>query len=132
MTAIGCVSETSEDFVCDIRDRDGTYLMQAEEMSGDCGPIPDRVVIVDSDSPSGAISNSTDDCTVEYERIGDDACSISRKLVCVSRVAGVNVYSTGTGVTEQVTAYGSVIEGTLTVTSEFSDGSYVLFAKLTG
>ena len=64
---------------CSLEDRTGTYLMSFNEVSGGCGPIDPEIARLD-----GSGTDPGPGCTLEYERVSEDQCSLERATSCQS------------------------------------------------
>lgn len=106
---VGCSSADNGDSKpssCDPNRRAGTYLMTATTRSGDCGKLESSLVVLDP-----AETGAADGCTVRSERFSEGACALERTVTCVSG----KLKTEAVGISRQVTADGSRLEGILTV-----------------
>lgn len=93
---------------CEQSDLDGTYLVHAvERPNGTCGAFTDFVVQVHNGEQV-----ASSDCTVDYERVSEDACTTERALTCPE---GAGYESVGVGKITQEPG-GETVSGILSVT----------------
>jgi hypothetical protein len=68
------ISSPPQGVLCD--DRQGTYRVHADEMSGDCGEIPDSIEVVgasdESEDCEGKSITSSNNCSIELQIQCDD------------------------------------------------------------
>lgn len=106
LAVIGCAGEDDAGVPteCDRDDRRGTYLVQYTQTDGDCGPLPDELIIL----PPSADNPAVTDCEFD-ERWSKGNCRVDTEASCFdgSRLVG---YS------EQVDSNAGVLRGKATVT----------------
>ncbi len=114
---VGCSVETKpvQPASCSPDQRVGTYMVSFVERSGSCGPVPDQLVSFNA-------ADIGQNCELHSERYSEGSCKLERDITCQERVKDdlawggwSTVETRTTGVTKQVTADGSRIEGTATV-----------------
>lgn len=105
-TLAACGGE--EEVVCAQSDREGTYLFEAEDIGGDCGPMDP--VLVQMRSGDQRVDGG---CVVDYEQWSEDACKLERSLTCTSTADGL-IFS-GVAITEQQDSQGDVFDGTMSI-----------------
>ncbi len=112
-------SSDDDDFTCQQSDRIGRYLVQFQELSGDCGAIPDQLATIDDPSalPVGCTFDAADGWS-------SDQCTLQRAYTCPLPDVGPNTFVTIDGSTAQQDEDGNVISGT--VESTIVDGTLVL------
>lgn len=84
---LGCSGESGDDFECSLDSRNGSYLFELDEISGDCGPVPSQVVIIDTQNPA------EEGCVVGYNRFSDDECTNETEVTCLDD--GLTIEATG-------------------------------------
>jgi hypothetical protein len=108
--APGCGQECSRDA------REGTYLMEFETVSGDCGP--QNSTLSDSSDPVPS------ECVVTKEEWSGDECQQTTHRTCTLTADDMRVE--GIVIIEQEDSDGEVFTGTTTMTiRRISDGSFV-------
>jgi hypothetical protein len=99
LAVIGCGGD--EPFTCALGNLTGTWRVHYVETDGNCGPVPDATVMMDSESG----------CTVESQQVSADKCRKDSTVTCPT--------TDGLGTTTNVTVLTQVaadrIEGTTTV-----------------
>ncbi len=90
---------------CDRSDRRGTYLVQYSERDGNCGPLPDELVIL----PADADATSEAGCRIDNEQWSRGDCRYDADVSCSDGSGFV-----GYAVAQDETA--SRLEGRVTLT----------------
>lgn len=117
---LGCSGsgEDDESFTCAQTDRQGTYLVQLTELSGDCGPIPEQLGRLDDPT---ALPNT---CSLDApDRWSNGDCKLERSYSCEEPGIGAGVTSQTIAVTDQADDSGSHITGTVTLRVLDVDGT---------
>ena len=106
LTACGGSDEQDDDITCDPADRFGTYWLDFETLSGNCGEQADGLVQVGAGDTPG--------CTeLAAPRLSDNDCTIESRVACD---LSEQVYVEAVGITTQQDSSGDVITGTMTMT----------------
>ncbi len=100
---------------CDPRMRAGTYWMEFETISGDCGDQASGLISMDS-AGSG---DDADHCVAVRGSVSTNGCRIDSQVRCTPAGAQTDI----TEYTVQQTANGSRLEGEMTMTGRGADGS---------
>lgn len=115
---ISCGSDSADPDLpdsCSPAQRYGTYLVHAETISGSCGDLGDALVRVDGPGVPAQCDLLADDL---YTR-GD--CTLQRVIRCPDG----DGYTVTTGITTQISADGSMLNGTITIESHDAVGAAV-------
>lgn len=94
--ALGCAGSDAAPFCGDL---DGTYLSAFEEVSGNCGPLSDRVERFDPDAAGGGAD--VDGCEIDSD-VTDNGCRVDYSSVCEVEQQGARAVVTETGSTDWV------------------------------
>lgn len=107
----------SDEEPCDLSHRDGTYLAQYNNRSGDCGALPDVVVRLDADA------GPADGCSLDLpDDISADRCTLTRSFTCIVKQPDGTIQ--GVMVTHERDG-GASFDGLYTLTIRDGSGAYV-------
>lgn len=123
LTGFACSGGDDDSFDCERTDRNGRYLLDFSETSGDCGQADSVIVELE-----GADAVLKPNCVLdEPDVVSPDNCTLTRHFTCdLSGEPGAppNASAIYAGTTEQQDESGDVITGSLTMT--LVDGSTVV------
>lgn len=100
---------------CGMENRSGTYLVEYDEQSGDCGPLTDEVGRVGG--------GGSDSCVTNYEDLSDDMCRLELDQTCT--FTDGSTMSVTAVTTEAEGSEGEELTGTFNITLRDSQGAYV-------
>lgn len=111
-TAAVLLTACGGDPECSKKDRNGTYLLEAETVSGSCGAQDSTLVNLSSgEEPAGG------GCTIHNEGWSDDECSLTRDFTCSFPADDLVVRYLA--VTNQDDDEGALLDGTMSITARY-------------
>ena len=69
---------------------EGTFLVETTELSGDCGPFDDFIVVL----PLSPAEEEASQCVFDARSVSDDRCRIDYEQTCPGVVPGVELSTT--------------------------------------
>jgi len=100
---------------CDPAKRSGTYELESDEISGDCGPLDTTLVRLEP----GADPGSNGCSLLAADRLSEGNCTLERSIACPS---GTGNRILATAITTQMDDSGDVIEGKINYIIEDNSG----------